>query len=118
MKTRIFDLEDRLVNFAVSILKLSQSLPKDFAGNHTGNQLVRSGISPALNYGEAHFLGFQQLPFDSIQVLHSLFYILRLIRFSGFPKTAFHTVPGSGLLLISGVLHGDRIQRSCLFRAP
>ncbi|MCB0654198.1 MAG: four helix bundle protein [Saprospiraceae bacterium] len=53
MKTRIFDLEDRLVNFAVSILKLSQSLPKDFAGNHTGNQLVRSGISPALNYGEA-----------------------------------------------------------------
>jgi four helix bundle protein len=53
MKTKTYDLEDRLVNFSVKILELSELLPKTFAGKHLGNQLIRSGTSPALNYGEA-----------------------------------------------------------------
>ena len=50
---RNFDLDDRLINFAVAVIEISESLPKTFAGGHIAGQLVRSGISPALNYGEA-----------------------------------------------------------------
>ena len=48
-----FDLDERLINFAVEIIDVSEGLPKTFAGNHLAGQLVRSGSSPALNYGEA-----------------------------------------------------------------
>ena len=50
---RKFDLDERLINFAVAIIDISENLPKTFAGNHIAGQLVRSGTSPALNYGEA-----------------------------------------------------------------
>ena len=50
---RKFDLEDRLVNFAVNVLELVESLPETRASMHLGGQLLRSGTSPALNYGEA-----------------------------------------------------------------
>ncbi len=48
-----FDLEERLINFAVLIVKISESMPKSYAGSHLSGQLLRSGTSPALNYGEA-----------------------------------------------------------------
>lgn len=48
-----FDLEDRLVDFAVRCLTVSKSLPDTKAGSHICGQLVRSGTSPAPNYGEA-----------------------------------------------------------------
>ncbi len=47
------DLEDRLIQFSVDIIQLTEKLPKTRAGNHLANQLIRSGTSPALNYGEA-----------------------------------------------------------------
>ena len=53
MKTKAFDLEDRLINFAVRAIKIAESMPTTKSGNHLANQLVRSGTSPALNYGEA-----------------------------------------------------------------
>jgi four helix bundle protein len=52
MKTRKFDLEERLIAFAISILNLCEGLPNTYAANHLGNQVTRSGKSPALNYGE------------------------------------------------------------------
>lgn len=52
-KDRTFDLEDRLVNFAVRCIKVTDFLPQTEAGRHLSGQLVRSGSSPALNYGEA-----------------------------------------------------------------
>lgn len=48
-----FDLEDRLIEFAVLIIEISESLNNTKAGNHLSGQLVRSGTSPALQYGEA-----------------------------------------------------------------
>jgi len=48
-----FDLEERLINFAVLIIEIVNELPNTKAGNHLAGQLVRSGNSPALNYGEA-----------------------------------------------------------------
>ena len=50
---RKFDLEERLVDFAVLIVALAESLPSSKTGSHIAGQLVRSGTSPALNYGEA-----------------------------------------------------------------
>ena len=48
-----FDLEDRLIDFAVRIIRTSESLPKSKVGKHIAGQLIRSGTSPAPNYGEA-----------------------------------------------------------------
>ena len=48
-----FDLEDRLVEFAVRIISVVEALPETRAGKHVAGQLVRSGTPPAPNYGEA-----------------------------------------------------------------
>ena len=50
---RNYDLQDRLINFAVRVLTVVESLPNTKSGNHVAGQLVRSGTSPAPNYGEA-----------------------------------------------------------------
>jgi four helix bundle protein len=46
-------LEERLIDFAVRIVILSANLPKTPAGKHIAGQIMRSGTSPAPNYGEA-----------------------------------------------------------------
>ncbi|MBW2264920.1 MAG: four helix bundle protein [Deltaproteobacteria bacterium] len=52
-KEKTFDLEDRLINFAVRIIRIAESLPKSKVGKHIAGQIIRSGTSPAPNYGEA-----------------------------------------------------------------
>ena len=47
------ELEDRLINFAVRIIKLAASLPNTPAGRHIAGQILRAGTSPPPNYGEA-----------------------------------------------------------------
>jgi len=47
------DLEERLIRFAVLIIEIVESMPSTRSANHLGSQLLRSGTSPALNYGEA-----------------------------------------------------------------
>jgi four helix bundle protein len=53
MKEKKHDLEDRLIDFAVSIIDFVESLPSSKSAIHLGGQLLRSGTSPSLNYGEA-----------------------------------------------------------------
>jgi len=48
-----YDLEGRLIDFAVRIIEVGRSLPKTKVGNRIAGQLVRCGTSPASNYGEA-----------------------------------------------------------------
>lgn len=52
-KSRQYDLQDRLVEFAVRILNVVETLPNTRIANHVAGQLIRSGTSPAPNYGEA-----------------------------------------------------------------
>ena len=52
-QSRADQLEERLIDFAVRIVKLSARLPKTSAGRHIAAQILRSGTSPAPNYGEA-----------------------------------------------------------------
>ena len=47
------ELEDRLINFAVNIIRLSEGIKPNIAGNNLSGQIVRSSSSVALNYGEA-----------------------------------------------------------------
>lgn len=51
--TRKYDLEERLIAYSVKIISLVESLPDKKASTHLGNQLLRSGTSPSLVYGEA-----------------------------------------------------------------
>lgn len=47
------DLGERLLTYAVRIVKVADALPKTSAGRHIGNQLLRSGTSAGANYEEA-----------------------------------------------------------------
>ena len=51
--SRADELEERLIDFAVRIVKLSANLPRTSAGRHIAGPILRSGTSPAPNYGEA-----------------------------------------------------------------
>jgi four helix bundle protein len=46
-------IEDRLIDLAVSIIALPGRLPETYAGRHVAQQVLRSGTAPAPNYGEA-----------------------------------------------------------------
>lgn len=50
---RKFDLEDRLIEFALIIDDVIEDLPDSRLGKYIAGQMIRSGTSPALNYGEA-----------------------------------------------------------------
>jgi len=50
---RANELEERLIDFVVRIVRLSANLPRTAAGKHIAGQIMRSGTSPAPNYGEA-----------------------------------------------------------------
>ena len=69
-----FDLEDRLIDFAIEMSEIVESLPSTKFANHIGGQLIRAGSSPALNYGEAQSA---ESPNDFI---HKLKVILKEIR--------------------------------------
>lgn len=49
---RKYDLEDRLVKFAIKILEVCDLLPSTKAGQNLEHQLSKSGTAPALMYGE------------------------------------------------------------------
>jgi len=53
MSERALDLEDRLLDFAARIIRVSESMKPTPAGRHVGDQLLRSGTSPFANHGEA-----------------------------------------------------------------
>jgi four helix bundle protein len=50
---KTYDLEERLIDFAVRIIRMAESLPEKKVANHIAGQLIRCGTSPAPNYGEA-----------------------------------------------------------------
>jgi len=73
-QSRANELEERLVDFAVRVVKLSASLPKTPAGRHMAGQILRSGTSPAPNYGEARSVE------SAADFIHKLRIVLRVER--------------------------------------
>jgi len=47
------ELEDRLIAFAVRVIKVADALPRSRVGRHVADQLLRSGTAPSPNYAEA-----------------------------------------------------------------
>ena len=74
MNNKIFNLEERLIDFACSVIKIAESLPKSNAGNHLSIQLIKSGTSPALHYGEA------QSGESSKDFIHKMKLVLKELR--------------------------------------
>jgi len=50
---RVYDLEERLIDFAVTICAVTRSLPRNRVANHIAGQLIRCGTAPAPNYAES-----------------------------------------------------------------
>ncbi len=53
MKNQVYDLEERLLEYSVRIIKIVEQLPNSRVGNHVAGQLLKSGTSPYPNHGEA-----------------------------------------------------------------
>ena len=52
-KTPVYDLEDRLLAYSISLIKVVEMLPNSRTGNHVAGQLLKAGTSPYPNHGEA-----------------------------------------------------------------
>ena len=74
MKKKKYDLEERLLDYSVSIIKIVEQLPNTRAGNHIADQLLRSGTSPYPNHGEA------QAAESSKDFVHKLSIALKELR--------------------------------------
>lgn len=48
-----YDLEERLLEYASTVIRLIEQVPRTRAGNHVAAQLLRSGTSALPNHGEA-----------------------------------------------------------------
>src|SRR4030042_6627782 len=53
MNQKTDQLSDRLLDFAVEIIKITDALPNTVAGRHVDGQLIRAGTSCGSNYEEA-----------------------------------------------------------------
>jgi four helix bundle protein len=53
LKKAKFDLEERLLEFAVRVIRVTESMVRSRAGTHIADQLLRAGTWPYGNHGEA-----------------------------------------------------------------
>jgi four helix bundle protein len=70
----VYDLEERLLNFAVLVINVSESLPSSRTANHIAGQVLRSGTSPYGNHGEA------QAPESADDFIHKMKVCLKELR--------------------------------------
>lgn len=71
---RKYDLEDRLLKFAASVIEVSERLPHTRAGTHIAGQILRAGTSPYGNHGEA------QAPESADDFIHKMKVCLKELR--------------------------------------
>ncbi len=46
------ELESRIIAYSVNVLDIAEGMQKNFMGSHLANQVIRSGTSVSLNFGE------------------------------------------------------------------
>lgn len=80
---KVFNIRERTFKFSVSIIHLTQNLPRTTAGFAIGNQLIRSGTSIGANIEEAQNAGtrkeFIHILTISLKEARETEYWLRLI---------------------------------------
>ncbi len=101
-QSRADELEERLIDFAVRIIKLASRLPKTPAGKHIAGQILRCGTSPAPNYGEGR--GAE----STADFIHKLGIVLKELN-----ETCIwlRVIERSGILrreLLSGIIEENR----------
>ena len=69
MNKRTFDLEERLIDFVIKVDEVIEQLPSSRLANYLAGQMIRSGTSPALNYGEAQSAESQKDFVHKMQVI-------------------------------------------------
>ena len=74
MKENPLDLEDRLINFSVRIVRLVEFLPESKIGNHIRGQLLRCGTAASPNYAEARDAE------SRVDFIHKLKIVLKELR--------------------------------------
>ena len=74
MENRKCDLEERLIEFGVLISDIADMLPTNRLWNYLAGQIIRSGISPSLNYGEA------QSAESRLDFVHKIKIVLKELR--------------------------------------
>ena len=52
MPGKVYDIENRLVDYSCRMIDVVEALPNTRAGNYIAGQLIKSCISPTFNYGE------------------------------------------------------------------
>ena len=72
--TKKYDLEERLLEFAATVIDVSESLPRTRAGNHISGQILRARTSPYGNHGEA------QAPESAEDFIHKMKVCLNELR--------------------------------------
>lgn len=86
-----YDLEDRLLEFAVQVIDFTEALPNTRAANHIAGQLLRSGTSPYGNHGEVESAESRKDFVHKLKVcLKELRETRRWLRLSGRLKTLPH----------------------------
>jgi four helix bundle protein len=53
MDKPIYNLEERLLNYTVRVIRVTEKMPRSTAGRYVADQLLRSGSSPYGHHGEA-----------------------------------------------------------------
>lgn len=84
MKNEKNNLSERLLNFAVKIIKLTGQLCKTAIGRYIGGQLMRVGTSAGANYEEA--CGAE----SRADFVHKLQIVLKELRESFYPVRESH----------------------------
>ena len=74
MKKQTYDLEERLLEYSVRIIKIVEKLPNTRVSNHVAGQLLRAGTSPYPNHGEAQAAESQR------DFIHKLRIVLKELR--------------------------------------
>jgi len=105
-KERKYDLNERLIDYGVLVIDVIRKLPNDRVGNHMGGQLLRSGTSPSLNYGEA------QAAESKKDFIHKLKIGLKELRES---INTITILERSGYIQVNGELRGETNELISIF---
>jgi len=101
-----YDLEERLIEFAVLVCQIAESLPPTRIGKQVEAQLIRSGTSVAPNYGEAQ-AGESRRDF-----IHKMKICLKELRESlVWLKMAHKLALGDPTMVRQGIQESDELVR-------
>jgi four helix bundle protein len=99
MNDRKHDLEERLIDFSVLNITFIESLPASKTSAYIAGQLLRSSISPALNYGEAQaaesrndFIHKMKICLKELRESHNALRILSKAKIYRSEQQIFHLI--------------------------